>query len=154
MSALPITLDQPGRFRRAVRGLRALDSRHYPVLLLAWLVLPVIDLVLRAAGLRRLIALLGRYSGDPEEVSIDSFPRGRWNRRTEIIAIAGRWSLGNGTCLRQALLLWMGLRLAGWPARLCIGVSVENGFAAHAWVEVGETAIGQVDARFHSLLKG
>ncbi len=50
-------------------------------------------------------------------------------------------SLGNklpldARCLVRSLAAWWLLRSEGVPADLRIGVSLENGFAAHAWVEL------------------
>jgi hypothetical protein len=63
--------------------------------------------------------------------------------KAAIIAIAGRYALANGSCLRQALLLWGLLRGCGQAAELRIGVRTQDGFAAHAWVELDGAPLGQ-----------
>jgi len=60
-----------------------------------------------------------------------------------LIAIAGRYALGNGTCLRQALFLWWRLRRRGHRPEIRIGVTLQDGFAAHAWVELGGRPLAQ-----------
>jgi len=60
-----------------------------------------------------------------------------------VIAIAGRYALGNGTCLRQALFLWWRLRRRGHRPEIRIGVTLQDGFAAHAWVELGGRPLAQ-----------
>jgi hypothetical protein len=55
--------------------------------------------------------------------------------------IAGCYVPTNGSCLRQSLLVWWLLRRQGVPAELRIGVRKQEGFAAHAWVEVGDQPV-------------
>ena len=42
----------------------------------------------------------------------------------------------DASCLRQSLLIWWLLLLRGLAAELCIGVSNQEAFLAHAWVEL------------------
>jgi transglutaminase-like putative cysteine protease len=58
-------------------------------------------------------------------------------RLGRLARIAGRYVPTNGSCLRQSLLVWWLLRRKGVPAELRIGVRTQEGFTAHAWVEVG-----------------
>jgi hypothetical protein len=64
-----------------------------------------------------------------------------------VIALAGRHALMNGSCLRQAMLLWWRLRRRGLSPDLHIGVTKRGGFAAHAWVELGGRRLGQSSAQ-------
>ena len=57
-------------------------------------------------------------------------------RLGRLTRIAGRYVPANGSCLRQSLLVWWLLRRKGVPAELRIGVRKQEGFAAHAWVEL------------------
>jgi len=57
-------------------------------------------------------------------------------RLGRLTRIAGRYVPTNGSCLRQSLLVWWLLRRREAPAELRIGVRKQDGFSAHAWVEV------------------
>lgn len=136
-----------------MHGALGLPVGDYPLLLLALITLPLIDLTLRGMGFKRFARMLERHPCKTDRERV--FPVEPWNHRATIIAIAGRWAPLNGSCLRQAALLWCLLRLRRWPARYCVGVSCEQGFAAHAWVEVAGAPLGQgaaVVERFALLL--
>ncbi len=72
----------------------------------------------------------GEQGAVPEAVLAYALRLGRLAR------IAGRYVPANGSCLRQSLLVWWLLRRKGMPAVLRIGVQKQDGFSAHAWVEV------------------
>jgi hypothetical protein len=131
---------------RRLRRFLALRPTERRLFIGTWLILPIIDLMLRGLGLRRTQRILGR--------SAALFSRGQAQAagpaavaaaeaKAAIIAIAGRYALANGTCLRQALLLWWLLKRRDQAAELRIGVRTENGFAAHAWVELDGKPLGQ-----------
>ena len=60
-----------------------------------------------------------------------------------LIALAGRYALLNGICLRQALPLWWPLCRSGLDPAIRIGVSKQGGFPVHAWIELGGRPLGQ-----------
>jgi hypothetical protein len=135
---------------RRLRRFLALRPTERRLFIGTWLILPIIDLMLRGLGLRRTQRILGR--------SAALFSRGQAQAagpaavaaaeaKAAIIAIAGRYALANGTCLRQALLLWWLLKRRDQAAELRIGVRTENGFAAHAWVELDGKPLGQTPER-------
>ena len=62
-------------------------------------------------------------------------------RLGRLARIAGRYVPANGSCLRQSLLVWWLLRRKGLPAELRIGVQKQEGFAAHAWVELARQPV-------------
>lgn len=131
---------------RRLRRFLALRPRERRLFIGAWLALPVIDLMLRGMGFQRTQRLIGRgaalcsrsevQAAGPEAVDVAE-------AKADIISIAGRYALANGTCLRQALLLWGLLRRCGQTPELRIGVRTKDAFAAHAWVELDGEPLGQ-----------
>ncbi len=131
---------------RRLRRFLAMDGQHRRLFVAAWLSLPVIDLLLRVIGLERTRRLLARASpvppGDPREAAgRDGIELAE--ELAGLIALAGRHAVANGTCLRQALLLWWMLRRRGLASEIRIGVSKQDGFRAHAWVELAGREVGQ-----------
>jgi transglutaminase-like putative cysteine protease len=57
-------------------------------------------------------------------------------------------------CLARALVAESILRASGHAARICIGVSMEGSFGAHAWVEIGGRAVvgGAADREYERLI--
>jgi hypothetical protein len=114
--------------------------------MVAWLSLPLIDLMLRVLGLDTTQRLLAR-AAPVRAAAAATAPNAEIlfaaEERAAVIALAGRYALLNGTCLRQALLLWWQLRRHGLAPVICIGVSKQGGFRAHAWVELGGRQLGQ-----------
>jgi hypothetical protein len=132
---------------RRLRRFMALSPTQRRLFLRAWLALPVIDLMLRLLGLQRTERILGG-SGAPTSMPRTSTPSPADIAAAEadavLIAIAGRYAIGNGSCLRQALLLWWLLRRRGCRPEIRIGVTVRDGFAAHAWVELDGRPLAQL----------
>ena len=127
--------------RQPIQRFLVLSGVNQRRFLFALAALPVIDGVLRWRGLDETITWLDRRSplfgkGGSRHV-VDA------HGMAEVIATAGRWSLFNGTCLRQALLVRFLLRRRGCDAQLCLGVNRVGGFVAHAWVELDGVALGQ-----------
>jgi hypothetical protein len=131
---------------RRLRRFLALSPTQRRLFVGAWLALPVIDLMLRVLGLQRTERILARGSALP------SVPRTPTPSEADIaaadadaalVAIAGRYALGNGSCLRQALFMWWRLRRRGLRPEIRIGVTLQDGFAAHAWVELDGRPLAQ-----------
>jgi hypothetical protein len=106
------------------------------LLLAATLLLPLIGLSLRLAGVRRTRDWMRRFTpvpgtrapvpGEIEQVRAVA----RW------VSVAARHMPYEVSCLRRSLCLWWLLARRGIGSRLAIGVSrPAGGFAAHAWVE-------------------
>jgi hypothetical protein len=107
------------------------------------LLLPLVDLSLRGAGLRRTQRLLG-VDEDAAAPTVTPAAAASAQRLAQLAAIAGRHGLYANTCLRQALAVQWWLRRRGLPSQLRIGAR-RNGetLDAHAWVELGGTPLAQ-----------
>jgi len=65
-------------------------------------------------------------------------------RFAELASIAGRHGLVDATCLRQSLLVHFLLRRKGMVPKLMLGVRRQGSeMDAHAWVQLGDMALGQ-----------
>ena len=104
------------------------------------------EVVLRTGPLERACRWLGITPPDAPSrsalVRVDSDRKAKRRIRANARAVerAARWLPVPNTCLRRALAL-------GWLLRdlrptLRIGVSKERGFEAHAWLEIGNAAVG------------
>lgn len=124
------------------RRLSAADRRILAALVL---LLPLADLALRTAGLRRVQHWLARWTRDVPPARRPLDPLAFAERLAELAAIAGAHGLYRNTCLRQALVVQHWLRRRGLPARLCVGALAQPGGAldAHAWVELDGVALAQ-----------
>jgi hypothetical protein len=133
-------------FHRKARRFLALGGPRQRQWIVAWLSLPLIDLMLRVLGLDSTQRLLAR-AAPVRAAAAATAPNAEIlfaaEERAAVIALAGRYALLNGTCLRQALLLWWQLRRHGLAPAICIGVSKQGGFRAHAWAELGGRQLGQ-----------
>ena len=76
-------------------------------------------------------------------------------RLAELASIAGRHGLVNANCLRHSLLLHFLLRRRRLAPALMLGVRRrgESDMDAHAWVQLGDTALGQTGLA-HTALPG
>jgi len=127
---------------RRLRNFLELSAADRVLLLKLWLLLPLVAVLLRLLDYPRTLRLLSRWlpaaplQNESPEASLPYALRlGRLTR------IAGRYVPTNGSCLRQSLLVWWLLRRKGLPAELRIGVSKQEGFSAHAWVEVASQPV-------------
>ena len=109
--------------------------------------LQVMDLSLRAIGLRRTQRWLGLNRPlPPQAPPLASTTMADAQRIAELAAIAGRRGPLNTTCLRQALAVQWWLRRRGLDAQLRIGArKVGDSLDAHAWVELDGTPLAQDD---------
>ena len=123
---------------RKLAKLKAMSGTERWWLLQAWLLLPVVKILLWQIGYRRTVANLERWlplhsgnlnTGNREMQQLaDTFGR--------LVNGAANHSLVAINCLPRSLVLWWMLRRAGLSADLRIGVQKEAGdFAAHAWIE-------------------
>ena len=127
----------------AVARWRALDWTDRRLVVESALVTAVAVACVRALGLRRALRATGAVRG--RRLSADAV-----RRRAVAVDRAGRYVPG-GTCLAQSLALaWM-LRRRGVPAAVRLGVATDDGFAAHAWVEIDGTPLAGAGTRFAPL---
>ncbi|MDX2039980.1 MAG: lasso peptide biosynthesis B2 protein [Acidobacteriota bacterium] len=128
---------------------KAMSGNERRLWLTAWLLLPVVVLLLRWFGLRRTQATLlsiHRRGAKKAEEAQRLFERPLRNlcgeRRfaevvAQLISSAARHSLFAANCLPQSLVLWWMLRGEGIEVELRIGVRKERQtMEAHAWVEL------------------
>ena len=120
-------------------------------LLALTLLLPVVDISLRTAGLKRTQTWLRRFGGNrkmltPPYVDVELACA---HRLAELAAIAGAKGAYPIACLRQALLVQCLLLRRGLPAQLRIGAlkNADGTPNAHAWVELEGIALAQPDLR-------
>jgi hypothetical protein len=107
------------------------------------LLLPIVDLSLRAAGFQRTWAWLSRFARrDRPVVAPDAADLAAAERLAALARAVGARSPWPASCLRQALVVWLLLRRRQLPAELKIGVQRRSApFQAHAWVELGGVAL-------------
>lgn len=120
-----------------LRKFRELSPRDRVLLLKLWLLLPIVAVLLRLLDYLRTLRILSRWSqAAPVQARLPADAMSYALRLGRLATIAGRYVPTNGSCLRQSLLVWWLLRRKGMPAELRIGVRTQEGFTAHAWVEV------------------
>lgn len=109
--------------------------------LMAWLLLPIIALLLKWLGLRRTQKLLLsiRRRGAKSQLGAQAIAR--------LVDSAARHCLVVTNCLPQSLVLWWWLCREGFEAELRIGVrKAGQTMEAHAWVELfGQALNNQAD---------
>ncbi len=99
---------------------------------------------LLACGYARTRKWLQRLSNAPHPRQPTPVDIAYARRLVELASIAGRHGLVNASCLRQSLLIYFLLRRRGLSPVMVLGVRrQESNFDAHAWVELGELALGQ-----------
>jgi Transglutaminase-like superfamily len=131
-----------------LRSYFGLPSAERAALRWAWILILISKSLLPIVRLPRLKLMIERMvTPGHKSASIQSVSP---QRLAEIIEIAGHRTFGS-TCLHRSLALLVLLRRQSTPARLAIGVNKENGFAAHAWVEVRTEA--PVHCHFARLLE-
>lgn len=127
---------------RSFRGLARDEQRWLAV---SMLLLPVVVLVHRCLGLRRVQWVLSRFPRVPAGASRCEGGSIRLARSTwRIVRIAKNRSLCRATCLQQSIFLHWLLSQRGVVSDLRIGVSKRGGiFEAHAWVECLGIAVNE-----------
>ncbi len=126
--------------------LKAMSGNERRWLMQAWVLLPVVKVLLWQIGYRRTLANLERWlplhSGNlktsKNETQQQAVTLGR------LVNMAANHIPLVINCLPRSLVLWGMLRRAGIAADLRIGVQKEaEAFAAHAWVEYGGQALSE-----------
>jgi hypothetical protein len=124
------------------RRLRALSGEQRRIVVMSLALLPPLQLMLRARGLKRTAAFLAARSDRSAGVSDISTAR----LMAEAVGlVAGRKMVG-ALCLGRSLLLWFLLRRRGMDAELVIGADapVDDAWEAHAWVELESQPVNDV----------
>lgn len=107
-------------------------------------VLPAISLGLALFGYVRMRRWLERMSAHDAMREAAPGDIANAQRLARLAAIAGAHGPFEATCLRQSLLLHFLLRRKRLAPELTIGVRRQGGaFDAHAWVQLGDVALGQ-----------
>ncbi len=133
--------------RNRWRSWRALPWRERVRLLHLALLLALVQACLKVAGYARTRRWCEQLGDAPQRRIATAPDIADARRLAELTDIAGRHGLVRATCLRQALVVTTLLRRRGFDAQLRIGVQRDGEpFAAHAWVEVGGTALGRPDS--------
>lgn len=130
-----------------------LTALQWRYLVASWLLLPVIDLALRAKGYKRTRFILSRFLSVRAVIEVNNDSVNRQIARA--VSIAAKRSLWPTSCLRQALLYWWFMGRRGTIVEICFGieVGVKAPFAAHAWVErQGNVLLGGEHVRDHYLV--
>ena len=131
---------------RKLAKLNAMSGQERRWLLQAWMLLPVVKVLLWQIGYRRTFANLERWlrlqSGDvniaDHEKQQQAILLGR------LVNMAANHSPFVINCLPRSLVLWGMLRRAGLAADLRIGVqTAAEGFMAHAWIEYCGQAVSE-----------
>jgi hypothetical protein len=144
-----------GPITRRWRRFRALSRAERRLLLEVWVLLGGISVVLALTDYprtrRALEGLMPRtvITRTPAAEDLDYAMR-----IGSLARIAGRHLPLNASCLRQSLLVWWLLRRRGLAPVLRIGVNKDQGFAAHAWVELDHRPVNDaadVAERFRAL---
>ncbi len=126
-----------GPVTRCLRKFLELSPEDRVLFLKLWSLLPLVAASLRLLDYPRTLRLLSRWSpAAPPRVDLPEDSMSYALRLGRLARMAGRYVPTNGSCLRQSLLVWWLLRRKGMPAELRIGVRTQEGFTAHAWVEV------------------
>ncbi|MBP6824689.1 MAG: lasso peptide biosynthesis B2 protein [Acidobacteria bacterium] len=138
--------------------LKAMSGNERRLLLQAWLLLPVVRIMLWLAGYRRTFASLKfllRLSGDQNDANLAETASRDWHQQAatfgRLVNGAATHSLIVVNCLPRSLVLWWMLRRAGLAVDLRIGVQKEaDVFAAHAWVEYAGVPVNDQSSEQYS----
>lgn len=126
------------------RNLAGSERRSLVALALA---LPLVDIAVRSAGLKRTQAGFSWLNRKIRFRACSDDDLACAHRLAELAAIAGNHGFYSITCLRQALLVQHKLRRRGLDAQLRIGAirNADGSLQAHAWTELEGVALGQRD---------
>ena len=135
------------RLARNLAKWRALPRADRRSLLGLAALLPLIDVPLRLAGLRRTQAWLDARTRSHALRPANPSDIAQGERLARLAAIAGAHGLYRNTCLRQALAVRWLLRRRGLDGQLCLGArkTPQGDFEAHAWVDLAGVPLGQAN---------
>ena len=133
--------------RCAVEGIRKffdLPPKERRILAQAWVLFLLAELALRTIPFKHLLTL-GQKNCVKGHDQPPFQPTPSAHRLAWLVDVAGRYSLVNPTCLKQALILSWLLRRQGLASTLRIGVARhQETLMAHAWLEQnGQVIIGR-----------
>jgi hypothetical protein len=128
------------RMRHRIRVVAALSPADWTTLAEAWLRLLWVDLALRFLPYAWCRRALRRGLGPAVEVGGSAE---RAARVVRLVDVAARHHVRAMTCLRRALVLQRMLERRGIAAVLRVGARRDEGFLAHAWVEVDGRPVGE-----------
>lgn len=132
-----------------LRGWLSLPPHERAALLRLLFGLPLMSLSLRVLDYRRTRRLVEWLTSGHEPRLASREELQQADRLAQLAATAGRHGLIEATCLRQSLLVYAILRRRGLQPELRLGVRRDGeGFAAHAWVELGGQRLAQSDIVF------
>jgi hypothetical protein len=144
--------------KRAVRAAVRLPAADKLETLRSLLLALVVECAVRVTPLpalaRRCGLALDVTSPEPAAAAVPPTPpftRDEARRVRAAMRVMAIWPFGQGTCLRQSLVLGRVLRHRNPVLR--IGVRVREGVVGHAWIEVAGTTIGG-DGSFLPLVHG
>jgi hypothetical protein len=116
--------------------LRYLSFIDLGMILSSLIWLPLIDLLLKLFGYRRVLHFIENATPVHIEPSISVEVRRQAKSIARMVAIAARHGFHRATCLRKSLLVLWFLRRHGMVGQIWFGVRLVNGtWEAHAWVE-------------------
>jgi len=131
------------------RKLKKLSRKELKVLLQAVVLLPLIALLMKFLGFRRLYGTMAKLSHQPNRGETQLLGAKVTNR---LVEIASRYGLYRANCLQKSLVLWWLLRWQDMESELRIGVRKQEGLLeAHAWIEYQGCVLNDrsdVDQRF------
>jgi len=126
---------------RAIDRWRRLTREEKRLVLRAACSIATAAVALRVRGLKRMLA--AESAGDARQATEDAENARQAAEIQKFVAAverAGRYVPG-ATCLTESLAMARMLRKCGIAAEVRIGVRTDDGFHAHAWVEVKGAAI-------------
>jgi hypothetical protein len=113
----------------------------------AGVLLPAISLSLKIRGFRATQQALQKFSipsKSEKRLGERVMDGERVNLAVRMVNAAGRYDLGQASCLEKSLALWWLLRREGMASSVRIGARKSSGkFEAHAWVERDGVALNE-----------
>jgi len=126
-----------------LRRLRALTGDERRALLLAWTLLPLVDIGLRVTSMVTVRGLLGALAARMPLVPANE-PRTAAEADHRLVAAAARRQLWTMGCLRRTLVLEALLTARGIATKLHFGARRDGeGIDAHCWLELDGEPVGE-----------
>lgn len=137
---------------RRLRGFLRLTPTERATALHAALLMPLISIGLRLAGLPRVVSILTQLHASFGSETCMTAGAVRAERTVALVEKVVRGGIGDRSCLRSSLALWHLLMLKGIATEVRIGVRKSVGkLDAHAWVELNGIPLNDaqdVDIRY------